>query len=103
MKVELADGDFYDIGMETQTTERGQVSVGVAVIFDGAYGWHNTYRLIDLASNHGMPLSEEDRAVVTRTAANRSEADEEFEVVRDLADRAEDHLSDQVATSGGRS
>ena len=101
MKVELADGDYYVIGMETEVTESGQVSVGAAVIFDGAYGWHNTYRLIDLAADHGMTLTDEDRAAVTGYRSDRhGTIGKDFEAVQELAGRAEDFLNDQVTTRG---
>ena len=96
MKVELADGDFYTIDVETVTAEDGLVSLGAAVIFDGAYGWHNTYRLVDLAADHGMKLSDEDAAAVARYRTEPGGDD--FEAVSDLADSADDFLNNQVAT-----
>ena len=101
MKVELADGDFYVIGMDTEATEGGQVSVGAAVIFDGVYGWHNTYRLIDLATDHGMTLSDEDRAAITSYRSDRgASADDDCEAVHELAGKAEGFLNDHVTTKG---
>jgi hypothetical protein len=101
MKVKLADGDFYIIGMEAETVESGQVSVGAAVIFDGAFGWHNTYRLVDLAEEHGMLLSDRERDAVMRYRRDRGAAvDGDFETVHDLAGKAEDFLNDQVTTEG---
>jgi len=82
--------------METVTAEDGQISLGAAVIFDGAYGWHNTYRLVHLAADHGMGLSDEDAAAVARYRTDPGGDD--FEAVSDLADSAEDFLNDQVAT-----
>ena len=71
MRIELADGDFYDIEMVTGAGADGQVSLGAAVIFDGAHGWHNTYRLIDLAASHGMTLGQDDDAAVARYRTDR--------------------------------
>lgn len=85
MRVELADGDFYVIDMETEAEESGQVSVCAAVIFDSAHGWHNTYRLIDLAASHGMKLGQDDDAAVARYRTDRGGDD--FDTVHDMADR----------------
>jgi hypothetical protein len=68
MRIELADGDFYDIETVTGAKADGQVSLGAAVILDSAHGWHNTYRLIDLAASHGMTLGQDGDAAVPGTA-----------------------------------
>ncbi len=98
MKVELADGDFYIVDLETGAAEDGQGSLGAAVIFDGAHGWHNTYRLIDLAAVHGMKLSDKDGTAVARYRIDPG--DDDCETVHDLASRAEDYLNDQLTTEG---
>jgi hypothetical protein len=98
MRIELADGDFYDIEMETEADKNGQVSLGAAVIFDSAHGWHNTYRLIDLAASHGMTLGQDDDAAVARYRTDRGGDD--FETVHDMADRAEGFLNAQITTEG---
>lgn len=98
MKVELADGDLYSVDMEIETAVDGQVSLGAAVIFDRANGWHNTYRIVDLAADHGMKLGDEDAAAVARYRIDPGSDD--VEVVHDLAGSAEDFLNDSVATEG---
>jgi hypothetical protein len=40
MRIELADGDFYDIEMVTGAEADERASLGAAVIFDSAHGWH---------------------------------------------------------------
>jgi hypothetical protein len=98
MRIALADGDFYDIEMVTGAEADGRVSLGAAVIFDSAHGWHNTYRLIDLAASHGMTLGKDDDAAVARYRADRGGDD--FEIVHDMAGKAEGFLNEQVTTEG---
>ena len=48
---------------EVITLENGnQVEVGCWL--DGAAGWTNSYRVVDIATHHGMELDAEDKAVV---------------------------------------
>lgn len=101
MKVELADGDFYDIDGATAPGGSDELLVGAAVILDSACGWHNTYRLVDLAVDHGMVLSEDDTDAVARYRAGPEDLrGVPFEVVYELADKAETYLNSQLVTGG---
>lgn len=100
MKVELADGDFYEIDVATDPGGGYEVPGAAAVILDSASDWHNTYRLVDLA-DHGMVLSEDDTDAVARYRADPGGGnDVPFEVVYELADKAETHLNSQHITRG---
>ena len=98
MKVELADGDFYVVDMQALTTESGDLFAGAAVILDGVHGWHNTYRLINVATDHGMRLSDDEARATTRF--RQGDANEDLDSVHELATRAESFLNDQVSTEG---
>ena len=99
MKVELADGDFYDIDVATDPGGSDELPGAAAVILDSASGWHNTYRLVDLAVDHGMVLSENDTDAVARYRASPEDGSGvPFEVVYELADKAETYLNSQLVT-----
>ena len=101
MKVELTDGDFYDIDVATDPGGGDELPGAAAVILDSASGWHNTYRLVDLAVDHGMVLSEDETDAVARYRAGPADGnDVPFEVVYELADKAETHLNSQLITRG---
>jgi hypothetical protein len=71
-----------------------------ACIFDGTYGWHNTYRLVDLAVEHGWGLSEDDKADLADYKADQGSRPESGERVHELADLAEQYLNDKLVTEG---
>ena len=101
MKVELADGDFYDIDVTTDPGGGDELPGAAAVILASASGWHNTYRLVDLAVDHGMVLSDDDTDAVARYRAGPEDrSGVPFEVVYELADKAETYLNRQLVTRG---
>src|ERR1041385_4780529 len=101
MRVELADGDFYDIDLAAEMDGGDGALVGAATILASASGWHNTYRLVDLAVDHGMVLSESDADAVGRYRAESEDgSDVPFEVVYELADKAETYLNSQLVSEG---
>lgn len=89
-QVKLKDGDHYDVDVD------GDVA-GAVCIFDGHAGWHNLYRLVDLAVAHGMVLNAADRAMIE---AYRSGEPPENDYADDIADSAEAYLNDQVVNDG---
>lgn len=74
--------------------------------FDGAHGWTNSYRVVDLAVHHGMELEPEDAAVVEwyrnsgESDVDASDAElEKLEAMTGqggLTDKATDYLLEQL-------
>lgn len=65
----------------------------VGCYLDGAMGWHNTYRVIDMAAEHGMTLDELDREAIGEYEFRRDICDATvFDIVSELADKATDYL-----------
>jgi hypothetical protein len=77
----------------------------IGCVFDGTQGWHNTYRLIDLAVSHGMELDafEREEALEAYRASGYGEiSDQHLDTVVEsggLSDRALGHL--QALTAPG--
>lgn len=91
MRVYLRCGDHYDVDVD------GDVA-GATCIFESHAGWHNVYRVIDLAVAHGMVLNAADRTMVE---AYRSSEPLENDCTPDIADSAEAYLNDHLIPNGG--
>src|SRR5688500_19055577 len=77
----------------------GDDSIGC--VFDGSLGWHNTYRLIDLALFHGMELDADRSSIDKAFGVNAVEA-QALEAYRHsgYGDIDEDHLTIVVDQDG---
>jgi hypothetical protein len=74
--------------------------------FDGAHGWTNSYRVVDLAVHHGMELDAEDAAVVewyrSSGDSDADASDDELSKLEamtgqgGLSDKATDYLMEQL-------
>jgi hypothetical protein len=65
---------------------------------DGAMGWHNSYRVVDVAVARGWPITVEDAATADRYQASGGTTD--YEVIDDMVRDATDWLTDNVAPDG---
>lgn len=73
---------------------------------DGAHGWTNGYRVVDIATSHGWTLSAEDAAIVewyrSSDAGEWGDTDDELNDMESMtgqggiSDQATDYLSDQL-------
>lgn len=59
---------------------------------DGSLGWHNTYRVVELAVSHGMVLDEADLHVLSQYKLGEVQDTDILDEVDDLADKAVEHL-----------
>lgn len=64
---------------------------------DGVRGYHALVRMVDIAEQHGYPLSEGDRDMVERYDTGSTDHDS---VIHTIADEAESWLNDNVAPDG---
>jgi hypothetical protein len=62
---------------------------------DGTWGWRGIIRVIEIAEEHGMTLTEQQRSVV-----NDADRDGVYEEIVGLADEAEEWLNEQIAPEG---
>lgn len=91
------------------TTTNRKITADLAGCWlDGNQGWHNHYRVVELAVGYGLPLTAEDKAALAGYVEDREngidteEAGERFEAVLGqggLVDKATDHL-ESLAPSG---
>jgi hypothetical protein len=68
----------------------------VGTWLDGAQGWHNTYRVIDLAQEAGMVVEAWRLECVTRWATEVVSTDRDAEVAHELGDEATEYLRARV-------
>lgn len=66
----------------------------------GHEGWRGVLSVIELASDHGMKLSDEDHDAMARFDSGDDEDGSVSDYVYSLADEAEAYLNDQVAEDG---
>ncbi len=71
-------------------------SSDTGVIFDGVQGWHNTYRVIDLAVHHGLTLDARSTAFLELYRSGDTEDDSVTENMHDLSDEAVEFLNDRT-------
>jgi hypothetical protein len=67
------------------------------LILDGALGWHNVYRVVDLAVSLGMPLDADDARTMERFAAGDADFHDEDQAPLWIAEEAEEWLNANVA------
>lgn len=71
-----------------------QVPFDTGCVFDGHWGWHNGYRVIELAWGLGFPLTDEDMALAESYDRNELDHDSTAaDVVMDMVNDAEDFLN----------
>lgn len=88
---------------DTITLTNGE-EVGTGTWLEGAHGWTNSYRVIDIAEGHGFTMDADERAALDwYRASGESDAsgsDEELDMLeivtgqRGLSDRATDHMEE---------
>lgn len=70
----------------------------VGCYLDGHFGWHNTYRVIELAEECGFVVTPADREYVERFKAGAFASDETaYEIVHEISNDALDHLQSRTA------
>ncbi|MFE0472615.1 hypothetical protein ACFW2V_13470 [Streptomyces sp. NPDC058947] len=88
---------------EAITLKNGS-TVGTGTWLDGHMGWHNTYRIIDIAESHGFAMGDEDRKALewykesSGGCGDGTDAEENMaEAIigqGGLSDRASDHMEE---------
>lgn len=91
--VRMSDGDAWDVTVADNGT-------GAACIFESHMGWHNIYRVVDLAVAHGMQLDDDDKATMATYATGDYEDPNIGEYAYDISDAAVRYLTDNVVTEG---
>lgn len=87
--------------MDSITLTNGS-KVGTGTWLDGHHGWHNTYRIIEIAETHGFTLEAEDREALEWYKASSGGCGDGSDAEEDMAetiigqgglsDRATDHM-----------
>ena len=71
-------------------TERTITEADAGTWLSGSMGWHNTYRVIDVARDYGFAVSPEDMQAVRRYADG--DLSDQTDTVFDLSAEATDYL-----------
>lgn len=91
----------------TKITLANGTEVEAGCWFEGAHGWTNSYRIVDLAVHHGMELDAEDAAVVEWYRENGGSGDgsdgeldkqEAMTGQGGITDKATEYLDEQLPT-----
>lgn len=87
------------VGDEMTTEKPPQITPDMAGCWlDGHYGWHNTYRVVELAEEYGFPLEAWEHAALDRYMdSDATDADTETVIGQGgLFDRATDYLNERA-------
>jgi hypothetical protein len=93
MDVYMTDGDHYAVTLDDD-------NVGAACIFESHHGWHNVYRVVDLAVAHGLQLDDADTATMTVYRSGEFDDPNVGEFAVEISESAEHYLNTHLMAGG---